>query len=212
MEKEKILQLLNTITDKINCNQKLTYDESIALAILPTLAQDDIAEEITMKACQLICKYEFLDETLKTDVSFVVEIMVDRNIKSKSNQKKFLEMLNMEDKDTFLQSFIKHEMKEELELQKEELNEKYKNEIKAKDNEIKSKDNEIQAKDNEIKSKDNEIKIMKKFLEEKKKQEEIYSIKEQLHEKDKFIIKTIMNNDDLDENTKKAILSSLLLI
>ena len=30
-------------------------------------------------------------------------------------------MLNMEEKDTFLQSFIKHEMKEELKLRKEEL-------------------------------------------------------------------------------------------
>ena len=64
------------------------------------------------------------------------------------------------------------------------------------------------------------------ILEEKKKQEknselkeEIDSIKEQLYkkdielaEKDNFIIKTILNNNDLDENAKKAILSSLLLI
>lgn len=172
-----------------------------------------------MKVCQLICQYEFLDETLKTDVCFVVEIMVDRNIKSKSNQKKFLEMLNMEEKDTFLQSFIKHEMKEELKLREEELNEKYKNEIKAKENEIEAKENEIEAKDIEIL-------VMKELLEEKKKQEknselkeEIDSIKEQLYkkdielaEKDNFIIKTILNNNDLDENAKKAILSSLLLI
>ena len=226
MGKEKILQLLNIITDKINSNQKLTYDESIALAILPTLAQDDIAEEITMKVCQLICQYEFLDETLKTDVCFVVEIMVDRNIKSKSNQKKFLEMLNMEEKDTFLQSFIKHEMKEELKLRKEELNEKYKKEIEAKkseleakESELEAKENELEAKESELEAKDTEILIMKKLLEEKKKQEEIDSIKQQLYkrdvelaEKDNFIIKTIMNNDNLDENTKKAILSSLLLI
>lgn len=189
--KEKILKLLNIITDKINNKKKLTYDESIALAIIPTLAQDCIAEEVTIKVCKLISKYKFDDPTLKRNICFVVDIMVDRNIKSESKRKQFLEMLNMEDEKEFLKSFIKRELKEEHELYKEQLKNEYKKEIEDMNN---------------------EIELMKKLLDEQGKQKEIDYMRKQLEKKDQLTIKTILNNDNIDENTKKNILSSLMLI
>ncbi len=108
---KEINERLNNITYKINNNQELTYDETIELAVLPTLAQDDIAPYITQKICELIKNDTTINETLKTKICFIVEIMIDRNIEDKNTKKELLEMINMEKRKTALEYLIEQENK-----------------------------------------------------------------------------------------------------
>ena len=50
------------MTNKVNNNDKLTYDDVCEWAILPTLAQEDIALYVTQEICKQIKKDKTINE------------------------------------------------------------------------------------------------------------------------------------------------------
>ncbi|WP_407416130.1 hypothetical protein [Methanobrevibacter sp.] len=145
---KEINERLNNITYKINNNQELTYDETIELAVLPTLAQDDIAPYITQKICELIKNNTTINETLKTKICFIVEIMIDRNIEDKNTKKELLEMINMEKRKTALEYLIEQENKKSAAKIKE-LETGYKN-LETDNNQLKTDNNQLKTDNNQL--------------------------------------------------------------
>lgn len=135
MSPEEILKLLNMIKDKIDNNEKLTYRDTIALALIPTLAQDHIAEKVTEEVCHLIEKYQFNDNNLRSNICFIIDVMIDRNIRDKNKQKELREELNMEETRTIIRKLIEEENKDAL---------------KEKDRIIEEKNKELEEKDRKL--------------------------------------------------------------
>ena len=205
MSPEEILKLLNSIKDKINNNKKLTYRDAIALALIPTLAQNHIAEKVTEEVCHLIEKYQFHDNKLRYDICFIIDIMIDRNITNKNKQKKLREALKMDKTRTIIRKLVEEENKETL---------------KEKDKIIEEKNKELEEKNKELEY--NEEKH-KKELEEKNKElqyneekhkKELEEKNKELEYKDKTIKEydNIVHNENIDEKAKINVLSSLIIV
>ena len=150
---KEILKRLNNINYKINNNIKLTYDETCELAILPTLAQDNISPYVTQKICELIKNDKTISETLKTKICFIVEIMIDRNISDKNMKKELLEMINMEKRKTALEYLIEQENKKSAAKIKE-LETEYKN-LETDNKHLKTDNKHLKTDNNQLKT-DNE--------------------------------------------------------
>lgn len=150
---DEILKRLNNMTDKVSNNEKLTYDDACEWAI-PTLSQDDIALYITKEVCKQIKKDKSINEKLKTDICFILKIMIDKNIKNPKTKKELLEMINMEKRKTALEYIIQQET-QKLQKNNIELKEKY-DEIKVDKEELKEKYDEINV-DKQKLVKENEI-------------------------------------------------------
>ena len=162
---EEIMERLNNNIDKVNNNEKLTYDEACELAVLPTLAQDDIAPYVTIKSCELLEKDESISEEFKRDLCFILEIMIDRNINDEKTKEELLEMINMEQRKEALEYLIEQEtreMKQEIEKQGKELEEKDEK-LEEKDKEIEKKDEKLEEKDEEINKLNEIISIIKNY-------------------------------------------------
>ena len=159
---DEILKRLNNMTDKVNNNDKLTYDDACEWAILPTLSQDDIAPYVTKEVCKQIKKDKTINEKLKTDICFILKIMIDKNIKNQKTKKELLEMINMEKRKTALEYIIQQET-QKLQKNNIELKEKY-DEIKVDKEELKEKYDEIKVDKEELKEKYDEINVDKQKL------------------------------------------------
>ena len=183
MSPEEILKLLNSIKDKINNNKKLTYRDAIALALIPTLAQNHIAEKVTEEVCHLIEKYQFHDNKLRYDICFLINIMIDRNITDKNKQKELREALKMDETRTIIRKLVEEENKETL---------------KEKDKIIEEKNKELEEKKKELEEKNKELEEKNKELEYKDK-----TIKE---------YDNIVHNENIDEKAKINVLSSLIIV
>ena len=183
MSPEEILKLLNSIKDKINNNKKLTYRDAIALALIPALAQNHIAEKVTEEVCHLIEKYQFHDNKLRYDICFLIDIMIDRNITNKNKQKKLREALKMDETRTIIRKLVEEENKETL---------------KEKDKIIEEKNKELEEKKKELEEKNKELEEKNKELEYKDK-----TIKE---------YDNIVHNENIDEKAKINVLSSLIIV
>ena len=202
MSPEEILKLLNSIKDKINNNKKLTYRDAIALALIPTLAQNHIAEKVTEEVCHLIEKYQFHDNKLRYDICFIIDIMIDRNITNKNKQKELREALKMDETRTIIRKLVEEENKETL---------------KEKDKIIEEKNKELQY--NEEKHKKeleyNEEKHKKELeYNEEKHKKELEEKNKELEYKDKTIKEydNIVHNENIDEKAKINVLSSLIIV
>ncbi|WP_407422126.1 hypothetical protein [Methanobrevibacter sp.] len=134
---EEILKLLNMIKDKIDNNKKLTYRDAIALALIPILAQDHIAEKVTEEVCHLIEKYQFHDNKLRSDICFLIDIMIDRNIRDENKQKELREEIKMDETRTIIRKLVEEENKDVLEEKDRIIEEKDK---KLEENEKKLED------------------------------------------------------------------------
>ena len=160
---------------------------AIALALIPALAQNHIAEKVTGEVCHLIEKYQFHDNKLRYDICFLIDIMIDRNITDKNKQKELREALKMDETRTIIRKLVEEENKETL---------------KEKDKIIEEKNKELEEKNKELEY--NEEKH-KKELEEKNKE---------LEYKDKTIKEydNIVHNENIDEKAKINVLSSLIIV
>lgn len=154
MSPEKIMKLLNRIKKKVNNNKRLTHHEAIALALIPTLSQDHIAEKVTIDVCELIKKYTFKDKKLKNHICFIVGIMIDRNIDDIKKQRELKEAISMTVNKKLIRRLVEEENKDIL---------------KEKDRIIAEKDQEIEEKDQEIEEKDKKLKDLDKKLKEAEK-------------------------------------------
>ena len=141
---EEILERLNNITSKVNNNIKLTYDEACEWAMLPTLAQDDIAPFVTQKVCEQLKNDKTIRENLKTDICFILQIMIDRNIKNEKTKKELLEMINMEKRKTALEYLI------EIETQK------------LKEHNYELKEDNVELKESNVELKEDNKKLLKR--------------------------------------------------
>ena len=201
MSPEEILKLLNSIKDKINNNKKLTYRDAIALALIPTLAQNHIAEKVTEEVCHLIEKYQFHDNKLRYDICFIIDIMIDRNITNKNKQKKLREALKMDETRTIIRKLVEEENKETL---------------KEKDKIIEEKNKGLEEKKKELEEKNKELEEKNKELEynEEKHKKELEEKNKELEYKDKTIKEydNIVHNENIDEKAKINVLSSLIIV
>ena len=201
MSPEEILKLLNSIKDKINNNKKLTYRDAIALALIPTLAQNHIAEKVTEEVCHLIEKYQFHDNKLRYDICFLIDIMIDRNITDKNKQKELREALKMDETRTIIRKLVEEENKETL---------------KEKDKIIEEKNKELEEKKKELEEKNKELEEKNKELEynEEKHKKELEEKNKELEYKDKTIKEydNIVHNENIDEKAKINVLSSLIIV
>ena len=201
MSPEEILKLLNSIKDKINNNKKLTYRDAIALALIPTLAQNHIAEKVTEEVCHLIEKYQFHDNKLRYDICFIIDIMIDRNITNKNKQKELREALKMDETRTIIRKLVEEENKETL---------------KEKDKIIEEKNKELEEKKKELEEKNKELEEKNKELEynEEKHKKELEEKNKELEYKDKTIKEydNIVHNENIDEKAKINVLSSLIIV
>ena len=148
---EEILERLNNITSKVNNNIKLTYDEACEWAMLPTLAQDDIAPFVTQKVCEQLKNDKTIRENLKTDICFILQIMIDRNIKNEKTKKELLEMINMEKRKTALEYLI------EIETQKLK---EHNYELKEDNDEL--KESNVELKESNVELKEDNKKLLKR--------------------------------------------------
>ena len=201
MSPEEILKLLNSIKDKINNNKKLTYRDAIALALIPTLAQNHIAEKVTEEVCHLIEKYQFHDNKLRYDICFLINIMIDRNITDKNKQKELREALKMDETRTIIRKLVEEENKETL---------------KEKDKIIEEKNKELEEKKKELEDNNKELEEKNKELEynEEKHKKELEEKNKELEYKDKTIKEydNIVHNENIDEKAKINVLSSLIIV
>ena len=201
MSPEEILKLLNSIKDKINNNKKLTYRDAIALALIPALAQNHIAEKVTEEVCHLIEKYQFHDNKLRYDICFIIDIMIDRNITDKNKQKELREALKMDETRTIIRKLVEEENKETL---------------KEKDKIIEEKNKELEEKKKELEEKNKELEEKNKELEynEEKHKKELEEKNKELEYKDKTIKEydNIVHNENIDEKAKINVLSSLIIV
>ena len=145
---DELLQLLNTIKDKINSNKVLSSYQTSGLAMIPTLAQDNIAEEVTEDVCYLIEKDQTIDFDVKREICFIVDIMIDRNIADEKKKQELRKVLKMKEKRSSLEIFLEQQTKEKDDI------------IKNKDEELHNKDKELHNKDKELHSKDEELQNM----------------------------------------------------
>ena len=220
MSPEEILKLLNSIKDKINNNKKLTYRDAIALALIPTLAQNHIAEKVTEEVCHLIEKYQFHDNKLRYDICFIIDIMIDRNITNKNKQKELREALKMDETRTIIRKLVEEENKETLKEKDKIIEEKNKELQYYKDKhkkELEEKNKELQY--NEEKHKKeleyNEEKHKKELeYNEEKHKKELEEKNKELEYKDKTIKEydNIVHNENIDEKAKINVLSSLIIV
>ena len=105
MPEGEILQLLNTIKDKIKSNKVLSSMETSGLAMIPTLAQDNIAKKVTEDVCYLIEKDKNIDFNVKHEICFIVDIMIDRNISDEKKKQELRKVLKMEEKNQHYKYF-----------------------------------------------------------------------------------------------------------
>lgn len=192
---DELLKLLNMIRDKVKSNKVLSRKETMGLAMIPTLAQDDIAEKVTEEACHLITKDQSIDSRIKNEICFILDIMIDRNIKDKKKKQELLGVLNMEERKSTIQTLIELEYKDLID------------DNKKKDSELELKDSELEKRDNGILDLEKQIDMIQK---QKEKDEEFQKIREKLIIYEKF--QNILANEELDSQTKVNILNSLILV
>ena len=132
---------------------------------MPTIAQDEIACKVTVESCHLIEKYPFEDKMFRYHICFILDIMIDRNIKNKKLRKKLRKGLNMDKTKSLIRKLVQQEnkeliqemkkenekMKKQMELEKEEL----KKQMEVEKEQIKNRyENELEMKNREIEYKD----------------------------------------------------------
>ena len=171
----EVMEMFNNIENKVLNNQILSSKEELEFIIIPIFLGDDKKEEITSRLCYLFKEYsEVMDYTLSLKISFVLWLMIDRNIEDSSQKNQLNKVIDMEQKMDSLQELINEEKKEvkialkkantkikDYEIQTKEHNNIIKeqgNRIKEQNNELLKKDNTIKEKDSKIKEKDNIIK------------------------------------------------------
>ena len=171
------------------------------MALIPTLAQNHIAEKVTEEVCHLIEKYQFHDNKLRYDICFIIDIMIDRNITNKNKQKKLREALKMDETRTIIRKLVEEENKETL---------------KEKDKIIEEKNKELEEKNKELEEKNKELEEKNKELEynEEKHKKELEEKNKELEYKDKTIKEydNIVHNENIDEKAKINVLSSLIIV
>ena len=195
---EELLELLNTIKYKIKSNKDLSRMETIALAMIPTLAQDNIAEEVTEDVCHLINKDHSIDLWVKNDICFIVDIMVDRNIKDEKKKQELWEVLDMEKRKSNLEAFLEQETKE-----LREDNNNLKEDNKNKDEQIQKMDKALHKKDAALLKKDEAL--LKKDGALLMKDEEIQKMRNKINK----LVENINNSDKIDSNEKSKLLCLL---
>lgn len=176
---EEILERLNNISYKVYNNQQLTYEDACEWAMLPTLAQDDIAPYVTKKVCELIKKDNTVAEKLKTDICFVVEIMIDRNIRDENAKMELLEMIDMEKRKTAFE-YLVDEINKESSIKIQELKENV--DVLEKNNKILGNDKKVLEEDIVKLQEENKLindtlsQIKKYYSDEQSIPKEIYSL------------------------------------
>lgn len=164
---EEVMEMYNNIENKVMNNQILTPEEELEFIIIAIFLDNAKKEEYTPKLCHLFKEYsEVMDHSQNLKISFVLWIMIERNISNSDLKEELIQVINMEQKIDALQELINEERKtDKIELKKANtLIKKYEIESKEKDNTIKEKENELKEKENTIKEKDNIIQELSEII------------------------------------------------
>jgi hypothetical protein len=164
---DKTMEMFKNIENKVLNNQILTRREELEFIIIAIFLDNGRKEEYTPKLCHLFKQYsEVMDHSLNLKISFVLGIMIERNIFDEDLKEKLIKVINMEQKIDSLQEIINEEkQKDRIALKK--ANTKIKNyeiESKEKDSVIEEQESVIEEQDNVIKEKDELIKKLSEFL------------------------------------------------
>ena len=193
---KEIEKRFNNLKSKINNRKKLSKEEAFDIAFLPMFAPKQKAGPITETITKLFKMEKTLEEKLKSDIAYVLGIMIRKYFDCTTKGKELLKLIEKEIDKSALMDVIEYELDYREQVHKAEINEKNK-EILAKDQEIHNKDKEIQNKDKEIHNKDKEI---------QNKDKEIHNKDKEIHNKDKEIQnkdKEIHNKDKEIQNKDK---------
>ena len=171
---EKIMEMFNNIENKVINNQLLTRREELEFIIIAIFLDNGKKEEYMSKLCHLFKQYsEVMDHSLNLKISFVLWIMIERNISDEKLKEKLIKVIDMEQKIDSLQELINEEkQKDRIALRKAntliknyEIQFEEKNSIiEEKDAIIEEKDSVIEEKDSVIEEKDNLIKKLSEVI------------------------------------------------
>ena len=155
-------EILNKIENILNNNEELDYNDALYLAYLPIFAPKNHVKSLVEKLCHMFSQAN-IDYHLKTELVFVLEIMIEKHITEKNKIKDLKEMIKVDEAvDKILLSVaLNEDLNEKLEQKEKEL--------ENKEKELENKEKELENKDNELKNKDDEMGEYKKALMELKK-------------------------------------------
>ena len=101
------MEMFNNIENKILNNQILTHREELEFIIIAIFVPDGEKEEITSKICHLFKRYsEVMDYILSLKISFVLWIMIERNITNLIEKNELTNVIDMEQKIDSLEELI----------------------------------------------------------------------------------------------------------
>ena len=157
---EDVMEMFNNIENKVLNNLILDSREELEFMIIAIFLPKHEIEENTAKLCNLFSKYcNIMDPILSLKISFVLWIMIERNIKNQTKKEELIDVIDMEKQIDSLQELINEEKaKKEKELRI--ANTQIRNyEIENKEQKNKLKEQNEKIKENETKLKENETKL-----------------------------------------------------
>lgn len=105
---------------KIENNEKLDENETLDIAFLPLFSPKNKAKHITRKVCYLYNIAKFNNEQLKNDISYILQIMINKNIIDDEEKRELLKLTFEEIRENALNELIKNEI-DELKILNENL-------------------------------------------------------------------------------------------
>ena len=91
------MEIFNNIQNKVLTNQILKHDEELEFIIIPIFSPEDKKSKITSDICHLFKNYsEIMDYSLNLKISFVLWIMVERNISNDAKKEELINVIDME--------------------------------------------------------------------------------------------------------------------
>ncbi len=167
---DKVMKMFNNIENKVLNNLILSYREEVEFIIVAIFVPNNKKEEITSKLCELFGEYsKIMDYKVSLKISFVLWMMIERNIKQKAKKEELIKVIDMEEKIDSLQELINEEkVKKEKELRKANTELKnFKIKTREQENKLKEQTAELKEQNSQLKEKDAELKEQNSQLKEK---------------------------------------------
>lgn len=89
---KEIKERLNNLKTKIQNNIKLNESETLDIAFLPMFSPKDKGTEVTEEVCSLFKLAEFENETLKEDITPILEVMINRYCENPNKKEELMAM------------------------------------------------------------------------------------------------------------------------
>ena len=157
-DKEKIYEILNTLSKKDYTNNKITDEDVVKFSYGIAFAKDNYAKDYLKKSAELFCSIEKINQAQRIDLYTALKEKIKYHFDGDENKKR--ELITMITQAMYEQDFEKLTRKEQMEIRLKQL----KDAISERDEELSQNKKEISQQKEELSQQKEEILKLKKEL------------------------------------------------